>query len=422
MWQTFLITMKTNLREKSALFWLFVFPIALATMFNGMFANLGEAYDIHPQPIAVVQDRAYCANPFTQTFITAISRNTQQLESSSACAPNTVQQRPQTQTLIDAHPVATTHEAIDLLKHDDGILGYIQTNTKGELSLTISASTAIKAEGIQDASDVHTGLSIINTALASFNQILQGVTAVGQQNPQLLANPQFHEQLIKRATASVTHEVTLTNFKPEEAARFFYALLGMAALMSMSFAINAVALCQANLSALGLRRSMSPQPKYRQLCGIFLASWLCCSIALIVSVAYIRFVCHVSVGGREGLAVISCIAAAFLATAMGILIGALPNLSLNVKTGIGTMLACILSLFSGLYGQFAMELSDQIKRNAPLLATLNPAQQITDLFYDILFYDSVMPFLRTISIVVGMAVICIAGASLMLRRHRYAHL
>ena len=55
----------------------------------------------------------------------------------------------------------------------------------------------------------------------------------------------------------------------------------------------------------------------------------------------------------------------------------------------------MLSIFSGLYGTGAMNLSDWTQRNAPGFAIVNPTQQITNLFYDLLHYDSYAPSLRT---------------------------
>lgn len=47
MWTTFLVALKANLRNRSALFWMTVFPIVLATMFNGLFGGLAEAYELN---------------------------------------------------------------------------------------------------------------------------------------------------------------------------------------------------------------------------------------------------------------------------------------------------------------------------------------------------------------------------------------
>lgn len=62
------------------------------------------------------------------------------------------------------------------------------------------------------------------------------------------------------------------------------------------------------------------------------------------------------------------------------------------------------------------------QRNAPIVATINPTQQVTNLFYDILYYDSYAPFFRTVGILLTMAVLALALATVFLRRQRYAHL
>ena len=145
-------------------------------------------------------------------------------------------------------------------------------------------------------------------------------------------------------------------------------------------------------------------------------------LSLTVAMLYIRFGCRISLGGREWAAVGACLVASFAASAFGTLLGALPKIPTGAKHGLCTALACILSLFSGLYGQFAMQLSDQIAQHAPVLSILNPAQQITNLFYDILYYDNFGPFLTTTGILAAMSLVCLVVATILLRRQRYEYL
>ena len=109
--------------------------------------------------------------------------------------------------------------------------------------------------------------------------------------------------------------------------------------------------------------------------------------------------------------------ASFATSAFGTLIGAIQGVSTSAKQGLCTALACTLSLFSGLYGSFAMDLSDQIAQHAPLLSMLNPAQQIT-----ILYYDSFRPFFATVGVLAAMSLVCLGMATVLLRRQRYEHL
>ena len=73
MWQTLLINLKLHLREKTQLFWLFAFPIILATMFNGMFGNIAESFELHTLDVAVVEDNAWKTSYGAQTLIEGIS-------------------------------------------------------------------------------------------------------------------------------------------------------------------------------------------------------------------------------------------------------------------------------------------------------------------------------------------------------------
>ncbi len=108
------------------------------------------------------------------------------------------------------------------------------------------------------------------------------------------------------------------------------------------------------MSAVPFRRF----PKSQQLLAGFLSSWLCSFLSLTVAMLYIRFVCHISLGGREWAGVGACLMASFAASAFGTLLGALPKIPTGAKQGLCTAIACTLSLFSGLYGSFAMQLSD----------------------------------------------------------------
>ena len=71
---------------------------------------------------------------------------------------------------------------------------------------------------------------------------------------------------------------------------------------------------------------------------------------------------------------------------------------------------------------FAMQLSDLIAQRTPVLSLLNPAQQITNLFYDILYYDNFKPFFTTAGILAAMSLVCLAAATVLLRRQRYEYL
>ena len=379
MWQTFLVNLKLHLREKTQLFWLFAFPIILATMFNGMFGNIAESFELHTLDVVVVEDTAWRTSYGAQTLIDGLSSDSSASDTGGFAKVDS----DGGSKLVNATKVGSAAQAKRLLA-DGTVQGMLQV-VDGRLKLSVSQSTQSSASDVMaSSSGLNISLTVLGNIVDLYNRNTDVVTEIAKNNPT--------------------------------------ALMDSAVTGSMSFAINAVTMTQANLSALGIRRSVSPLPKLRQLLAGFLSSWLCSFLSLTVAMLYIRFGCRISLGGREWAAVGACLVASFAASAFGTLLGALPKIPTGAKHGLCTALACILSLFSGLYGQFAMQLSDQIAQHAPVLSLINPAQQITNLFYDILYYDNFKPFFTTAGILAAMSLVCLAVATVLLRRQRYEYL
>lgn len=416
MWQTLLINLKLHLREKTQLFWLFAFPIILATMFNGMFGNIAESFELHTLDVAVVEDNAWKTSYGAQTLIEGISSE------SSALSDNHVKVSADGKNgtgLINTTKVESIAQAEQLLA--DGTAQGMLRIDDGRLRFSVSQSTQSSASDVMaSSSGLDISLTVLGNIVDLYNRNTDMMVDIAKHNPEALMNGKVTGSI--GSANGYTKEIQLTNFKPSGTARYYYALLGLAALMAMGFAINVVTMTQANLSALGVRRSVSPLPKSQQLLAGFLSSWLCSFLSLTVAMLYIRFVCHISLGGREWAGVGACLMASFAASAFGTLLGALPKIPTGAKQGLCTAIACTLSLFSGLYGSFAMQLSDLIAQRTPVLSLLNPAQQITNLFYDILYYDNFKPFFTTAGILAAMSLVCLAAATVLLRRQRYEYL
>lgn len=408
MWSTFVTMMKVNLREKSSLFWLFAFPLILATMFNGMFTNLHEAYEISPEKFICVENADWKA-PANDGGRELIDQLTNEGDYGKVL------------TTISSPSVSQAKKA---LAHDDQIRGFITADNAGKLNMVVTEHTAAEASSLTGGSSLIVSINILHSILNQYNDRFETMNAIAQEAHGLavLRDPQFMERVQQIYEQQPSREITLTHFKPDEACRYFFALLGIASMMAMSFAMNAVLFCQANVSALGLRRSVSPQSKLSQLTAGFLASWICACLTMLVTALYIRYGCQVSYGGREAAALLAVIVAALASCAIGTLIGALPRLSTGVKGGLTIAIPCVLALFAGLYGTPAMQLSDWTQQHTPVLSAMNPVQQVTNLFYDILYFDSYTPFFRTVGILLVMTVVCLGLSTVLLRKQRYEHL
>lgn len=319
MLQTLLVNLKLHFREKSQLFWLFAFPIILATMFNGMFGNIAESYELRTIDVVVVDNDDWRASPGAQMLVDGISSDA---NSDDGAMPK----------LITATKTSSVQAANQLLS-DGKAQGALSVDGEGKLQLAISQATQSSVTDVMASSgSLDISLTVLGNIMDLYNRNTNMVINTAQHNPSALLDDAFTGSI--GSSSGFTKEIQLTNFKPSSTARYYYALLGMAAMMAMSFAVNAVSMAQANLSALGIRRSVAPLPKLQQLLAGFLSSWICSFLSLTVAMLYIRFGCQISLGGREWAGLCACLMASFATSAFGTLIGALPGIPHRCQAGI----------------------------------------------------------------------------------------
>ncbi len=283
MWSTFLTTLRINLREKSSLFWLFCFPILLSTMFLGMFGNLGATYEVTTMRFAMVANGDYCKSEGAQQLVAAMQRTpvTPQACDTAPDAMDVDSGVTDLRDLLDVTPVDNAAEATDLINTDTDVRGFLTVDGDGLLHMTISRATVSSVNDTMSTPGLPVSLSILDGAIGMFNRQALTVAQIMSSDPAVFTNEAFTAAV--QEAPGFTRQVRLTNFKPDESARYYYALLAMTALMAMTFAVTTVCSTQANLSALGMRRSLAPLTRFRQLMGGFLASWLCTFCSLLVA-------------------------------------------------------------------------------------------------------------------------------------------
>ena len=190
--------------------------------------------------------------------------------------------------------------------------------------------------------------------------------------------------------------------------RYFFALLGMAALFGGQIGMIAICRTQPNLSALGARRAVGALSRAKTLTATLAASWVLTFACIAIAYLYIRFVAGVDFGGRDAICIAVIAAAALTATAFGTLLGSLPKIDESV--------------FAGLYGSPTMKLADTVNAAVPAAQLVNPAVQISQAFYSIMYYDTYQRTIEHILILLAMAAVLFAASALFIRRQRYASL
>ena len=396
MWHTFLYTLRMMIRQNGVIIWVIIFPLVLSTLFAAMFKNIETAsFQLDPVACAVVDDGAYQSSDNAAFG--------QMIDVLGASGDD---------HLLDVTYVDDTDEANALIQ-DGSILGYYVLDAEGTPSLVLAPNNdpnsieAISQTVLKDVADeyIHARLTITN---------------IVQTDPAALADSSVIEGLYDHA--GYTQQISITANPSAQSIRYFYALLGFAALMSSMIALQAIIRSQPNLSAVGARRAISAVNRGKTLVGTLLASWALSFGCLVVAFLYMRFVLSVDFGGRDADCILGIFVASLMATSFGACIGAIPKIADGAKGGILTAVTCFMSLFAGLYGTPSLNLADQISRAVPWITALNPVKKAADLFYSLYFYTSLEPFREDIVILLATTFVFTAIAALFMRRQRYASL
>ncbi|RBP99732.1 ABC transporter permease [Bifidobacterium xylocopae] len=407
MWNSFFINVKGSIRNPSNVFWVLAFPVILSSLMLGLLGNLDDTRAAVPQPFAIVEDANWQANPAAGRLVCALSR---------APSSGTNDDAPQ---LLKPKRVTSTAEAARRLD-DDQAIGYLYADSDGLVNMVLSDRDAAAIQADNTASE-GIAVSILSAGIGRFNQTSSTAAALARQDPRLLTSSGF-QTLVRSGGQTYTRRISLTHIHPSMTAPYFFALLGMACLIGASTAASMITMTQPNLSALGARRASSPSPKWRQAAGAFMASWLFSAVSLLVAYIFIRTVCGVETGGRDPLALLAIAAGTFMTTSFGTMMGAIPKIPTETKVGLVVGIDCTLSTLIGLYGSSTMDLNNAIQEHAPILHLVNPVKQVSNLFYDIVYYDSLAPFASTCGIVALMSAVFLAVAALLLRKQRYEYL
>lgn len=405
----FIHTIRMLVRQRDVLVWAIAFPLVLATLFHVMFANFDEYYRADPVSCAVVADENYHAT--RATFFREM------LAQMSAEGDD---------QLLAVHEVANVDEARDLVLSGEAAAA-ITVDGEGQPSMTVSPL----ASDTLDQSIVQAVLDQYRQLYAEMKQVfLAQAGAADLQGPPTDAQLEAFAQTpgVERAaeafmTGAVnTQQVDVLRVASSGTVRYYYALMGFAALMSITVAIHSVSAVRANTSAVGARRQVSGTSVTRQLAVSMAASFAVVFACLLLAFVYMRLVLGVEFGGRDGLAVVAIAACALMSVGFGAVLGALPGMPVAGKVGLATGITCLCALFAGLYGEPAMQLADQISQTAPWAALVNPAAQAANAFYDLTYYDSLAPFFGTVGVLVAMAAAFFAVAALLMRGHSYERL
>lgn len=361
-----------TVRKWDMMFWALAFPLILGTFFYISFGSGDMGEDMEEIPVAVVADEKETG--YTGAF-------TEFLDQMDGDVLQVVRMEEK--------------EAREALLGDE-VVGIFYC--RKEPSLTVAGS------GINQ--------SILKSLMDSYDKNAAMIATIAQERPgdlpkAIAAMEQWQE---------MTEDIDVKGRTLDSNITYFFALIAYACLSGAFLGVQSSLDSQADLSALGARRSVTPTHKFQLVLVDMLVLFFIHFGNVLLLTCYIRFVLGIDLGSDVVSIVLVEWMGSMIGISIGILVGSVSRMGIGIKIGL-----CVLfTLFPGfLAGLMFGQMKDLVEHHCPLVNRVNPAAVLSDAFYSISVYNDGERLLRSVGILGVMSVGMVLAAYLAVRRVRY---
>lgn len=371
--------LQSILRKKSSLIWTLLFPIALTTF---MYLSFGELYDAEERlsviPVAVVSENEGAYGEF-DAFLEALSAEGDE-------------------RMLD----------VRRLSKDEAEKALAEGTVKGVIIEGEELTLRLRDNSVEG--------TVLKTVLEQYLQseaLVRGLAASGATPQELLA-------AVETLTGGEPYytETSTSDGSQNLYNNFFYAIFAMSCLFASFVAVVRMSKLQANLGALGMRRQVSPAGRMTMVGAEFAAMLTVQFAAELLTLGYMLLL-GVELGDRYPGMLAVLFLGSCVGIAEGIIIGSIPRLSEDAKSGICVSISMLLSCMADLV---AVGIKDSIEHSVPFLNRINPAALLTDAFYALNCYDAPKRFLTDLGLLAAITALLLGVSGCILRRNRYASL
>lgn len=380
----FLYTIKILMRAKVSIFWTLVFPILLATFMYMAFGNIYEQDEMFSNIKVAVVTEDESANGLNY-MLDALSDGDDALLSVARMSES------------DAEKLLADEEVEGIIYTDDVKLMVAESSVNASILETVLSEYKQYEHALKDIYKDGIGLQ----------QYMSGSSGVGD-----ISN--LVEKLSEQR--SYYTEKSSTEGSQNVYNNYFYAIFAMSCLFASLSSIEMMSNLQANVSATGKRKNVSPQRKMTFVLAEFAALLLIHFVVEVISFIYMSCI-GVDFGDRVWEILLTLFVGCFIGLAIGVIVGAISKLAEGTKIGIVIGISMVMSILSDLC---INGIKYEIQQHVPIINKLNPAALISDSFYALNVYSDHQVFTENIVIMTIEAVVLIAVGILMVRRNRYA--
>lgn len=380
----FLYTIKILMRAKVSIFWTLVFPILLATFMYMAFGNIYEQDEMFRNIKVAVVTEDESANGLNY-MLDALSDGDDALLSVARMSES------------DAEMSLADEEVEGIIYTDDVRLTVAESSVNASILETVLSEYKQYEHALKDIYKDGIGLQ----------QYMSGTSGVDDMSDLVEKLSEQRSYYTEKASTEGSQNVYNN---------YFYAIFAMSCLFASLSSIEMMSNLQANVSATGKRKNVSPQRKMTFVLAEFAALLLIHFVVEVISFIYMSCI-GVDFGDRVWEILLTLFVGCFIGLAIGVIVGAISKLAEGTKIGIVIGISMVMSILSDLC---INGIKYEIQQHVPIINKLNPAALISDSFYALNVYSDHQVFTENIVIMTIEAVVLIAVGILMVRRNRYA--
>lgn len=344
-------SLKSLIKNKGLLFWTFLFPLLMATLFNMAFGNWVESEKFESIDIVIIKNSYYEDNEVAKRVFESISSGENRVFNITYVSDDV---------------------ALKLL-NDDKITGYIKYYDGG-------SNITVKSNGVS-ATIIKSVVDEIDTYNVMFNDLIEKelTSSFDIDKAVTEAIKKFENIQVK------TKDVSVKNL--DIAVIEYYSLLSMTCLYGGFIALTCISNSLASISSRGKRVEVAPTKKSVIILSSLLSSFIVQMIGALLLLAYLKLIGVNLYANALGLMVVTVLGV-LAGIALGLLISVVNNKNEGVKFGIVIAVSMACSVLAGLTG---VSLKYVVDSNFPIINKINPAAMITDGLYA-LYYEDISRF------------------------------
>ena len=363
------------LRDKVTMFWTFLFPLILCTLFYVTFGNIDNSLECIDTAV-VVRSETEEAKAF-QHFLQMIEENADDFIRTEEM---------------------TEKKAKSFLK-DGKVYGIYYVDTEPELLVA--------------GSDVEE--SILQSLLESYQGGLEIIQTVAKEKPEKL--PELVQQMGSSAMqAQYVKEASLGGKETDGMIQYFFSLIAMTCMFGCFLGFDAAMMIQANIYPVGARRCIGATSKMKLIIADFVLICAINFVDILVLLGYMMEVLKLGIGEDIGKIILISFMGCMIGVSMGLLVGSVGKWKEGAKIAILLAISLVSSFLSGL---MVGGIKGLIEEYCPIINRINPASLISDAFYSITIYEDASRYTRDIVSMAIWAAVFLLGSFFMVRRVRY---